>query len=87
MPWIKPAWLTVLILAFQNIWNNTGGNVIYSEQFKMLPTALAQIQQGGFARMGVGAAASLLLMIPPIVTFIITQSNIIETMGQSGMKD
>ena len=87
MPMVKPAWLTLLILAFQNIWNTTDANVIYSESLKMLPLALNQIQQGGIARTGVHGAAVLVMMIPPILTFIITQSNVIETMAHSGMKD
>ena len=87
MPMVKPAWLTLSIFAFQSIWNATGANFIYSEQLKLLPTVLSQIQAGGIARTGVGAAASLVLLIPPVVFFVITQSNVLETMAHSGMKD
>lgn len=87
MPAVKPAWLTLVIFSFQSIWNRTGMAYIYSEQFKVLPTILRQITQGGnIARAGVAAASTVLLMIPPIVIFIITQSNVIETMSHSGMK-
>ena len=38
------------------------------------------------ARAGAGAAVALLLMIPPILIFVISQSSIMETMSQSGLK-
>lgn len=94
MPNVKPAWLTLSIFAFQSIWNNTGINFIYSEELKMLPTALNQIYAadaatgvGNIARQGSAAAVALILMIPPIIFFVATQSNVIETMAFSGMKD
>ncbi|MCX7715452.1 MAG: carbohydrate ABC transporter permease [Clostridia bacterium] len=86
MPLVKPAWLTLLIFSFKDIWNATGTSVIYSEELKMLPTALSQIATGGIARAGVGAAAALIMMIPPMIVFIISQSNVIETMSYSGIK-
>ena len=86
MPNVKPAWLTLIIFCFTGLWNNNGGSYIFDEQLKMLPTALTQIASVGIARMGVGMAASLLLVIPPIVTFIISQSRIIETMSTAGIK-
>jgi len=87
MPMVKPAWLTLMIFAFQSIWNSTGGNFIYTESLKLLPTALQQITAGGIARQGVGAAAMLVMALPPIIVFTITQSNVIETMSHSGMKE
>lgn len=87
MPCVKPAWLTLIIFAFQGIWNRTGMEFIYDEQLKVLPTVLQQMAAGGIARVGVGAAAGLLLMLPPIITFILTQSNVIATMAHSGMKN
>jgi len=87
MPNVKPAWLTLVIFAFQGLWNNNGGNLIYRENLKTLPAALTQITSTGMSRMGVGAAATVLLMVPPIITFIITQKNVIATMAHSGIKD
>ena len=87
MPSVKPAWLTLAIFGFQGIWNATGGNVIYSESLKLLPSAFNQIQAGGIARTGAAAAAALIMMLPPIITFIITQSNVIRTMSHSGIKE
>lgn len=87
MPMVKPAWITLGFLAFQSGWSNSGSNLIYTENLKLLPTILAQISASGMARAGVGAAATLLMMLPPIVTFVATQSRIIETMASSGIKD
>ena len=87
MPIVRPAWLTLVILSFQSLWQSTGGNFIYSEQLKTLPNALNQISQGGIARAGVSAAVALLMMIVPVTVFVINQANVVETMGTSGMKD
>lgn len=87
MPNVKPAWLTLIILRLPSLWGSDGGSFIYSENLKTLNYALGQIIQGGIARAGVGAAVGLVLMIVPIVTFIISQSNVIQTMATSGIKD
>ncbi len=87
MPNVKPAWLTMIIFAFQGMWGMTGGNFIYKENLKMFPTALAQIQAGGIARAGVAAAASLIMFIPPVILFLVTQSSIMETMAHAGIKE
>ena len=49
--------------------------------------AIGQILAGGIKRAGAGAASQVIMMLVPIIIFIISQSNIIETMGSSGMKD
>jgi len=87
MPNVKPAWLTLLILQFPVLWGTDGGNFIYSENLKTLHYALGQISMGGIARAGVGAAVALFLMIVPITLFIISQSSVMQTMANSGMKD
>lgn len=90
MPNIKPAWLTVMILSFQTVWNTTGvtqtATLVYDEKLKMVVSLLSQVVAGGTARAGAGAALSFLLIIPPVVLFIVCQSKIIETMSTSGMK-
>jgi ABC-type glycerol-3-phosphate transport system permease component len=87
MPMIKPAWLTVMIFCVQNLWNARASNFIYSEELKTLPYALAQIIGGGVARAGVGAAVTLFVMVVPLVTFILSQSNVLQTMASSGIKE
>jgi ABC-type glycerol-3-phosphate transport system permease component len=87
LPMIKPAWLTVMIFSVQSLWNARASNFIYSEQLKTLPYALSQIISGGIARAGVGAAVTLFVMIVPLVMFIFAQSNILQTMASSGIKE
>lgn len=87
MPNIKPAIFTMMIFQFQGVWNTTGANVIYNEAWKTLPAAMSQVATAGIARAGVGSAAAIILMIPPIAVFIISQSSVMETMAHSGIKD
>jgi ABC-type glycerol-3-phosphate transport system permease component len=87
LPMIKPAWLTVMIFSVQALWNARASNFIYSEQLKTLPYALSQIIMGGVARTGVGAAVTLFVMIVPLAMFILAQSNILQTMANSGIKE
>lgn len=87
MPMVKPAWLTLIVYCFQGLWNAGSSIYIYSEELKSLNYAISQINAGGVARAGSSAAATVIMMMVPIMVFIITQSNIIETMGSSGMKD
>ena len=87
MPNVKPAWLTVTIFSVQNLWNLKGQIYIYSEEYKMLPYALQQIMSAGVARAGVGGAATMVVMMAPIIIFVMAQSNILETMASSGIKD
>lgn len=87
MPMVKPAWLTLIVYSFNGLWGQGASIYIQSEQLKTFNYAISQIVTGGVARAGASAASAVLMMIVPITVFIITQSNIIETMAQSGMKD
>ncbi|HHX53307.1 MAG TPA: carbohydrate ABC transporter permease [Clostridiales bacterium] len=87
MPMVKPAWLTLIVYSFQGLWNSGASIYIYSEQLKTFNYAISQIISGGVARAGASAASTVLMMIVPITVFVITQSNIIETMSTSGLKD
>jgi ABC-type glycerol-3-phosphate transport system permease component len=87
MPMVKPAWLTLIITCFQDLWNAGASIYIHSEQLKSFNYAIHQIVLGGIKRAGASAAATVIMMLVPISVFVITQSNIIETMGSSGMKD
>ena len=87
MPMVKPGWLTLIVYSFQGLWNSGQSSFIYSEQLKTLNYAISQITAGGVARAGATAASTVVMMIVPILVFVISQSNIIETMGSSGMKD
>ena len=87
MPMVKPAWLTLIVYSFQGLWNSGTSIYIYSEQLKTFNYAIQQILAGGITRSGAAAASTVIMMIVPVTVFVITQSNIIETMASSGMKD
>ena len=87
MPVVKPAWLTLIVYSFQGLWNAGASAYIHSEQLKSLNYAIGQITAGGIKRAGASAAAQVVMMLVPIMVFVFSQSNIVETMGSSGMKD
>jgi len=87
MPMVKPAWLTLIIFSFQGLWNFGASIYIQSEQLKTFSYAIGQVLAGGIVRAGAGAASTVIMMTVPIAVFVISQSNIIETMATSGMKD
>ena len=87
MPMVKPGWLTLIVYCFQGLLNAGSSMYIHSEQLKSLNYAIGQITAGGIKRAGASAAATVVMMLVPIMVFVVSQSNIIETMGSSGMKD
>ena len=87
MPNVRPAWLTLAIFQFQQMWGNTGGMFLRNEELKPLQYALQQITSGGVSRSGAGAAVTFIIAAIPIIFFLICQSSILETMTTSGMKD
>jgi ABC-type glycerol-3-phosphate transport system permease component len=87
MPNVKPAWMTLIIFQVQALWNNRAQGFIYSEEKKTLVFALQQVQAGGIARTGQGAAVLVVVMIVPILIFVLSESQILETMASSGIKE
>lgn len=91
MPMLKPAWATLALFSFIASWNDGWSAAIYTttEDMKTLPLALQTIS-GGYgviARVGTVAAASLLMILPTIIVFVITQRMVLETMAHSGIKE
>ena len=87
MPNVKPAWVTLAIFQFQALWGNTGSGFLRSEQLKPLQYALYQVAAGGVMRQGAAAVVQLIVAAIPITFFLICQSQIIETMTTSGIKE
>ena len=87
MPNVKPAWLTISIFSITGLWNNPQTTYIYTESKKMIAYALNQIQAGGIARTGQAQAVIVFSMSVPIIFFLFSQSQIMETMSSSGLKD
>lgn len=86
MPMVKPAWMTLAIFTFKDLWNTGETQYIYEETLKTLTAVMQSISAAGIARAGAGAAVALLMMIPPVVVFVISQSSVMETMATTGIK-
>ena len=84
---VKPSWLTLIVYCFQGLWNSGTSIYIYSEELKTFNYAVQQILAGGIVRSGASAAATVIMMLVPIAVFVVSQSNILETMASSGLKD
>lgn len=87
MPMLKPAWMTMLLFSFQSMWTIVPAGTIFNEELKTLPQVMSSIAAGGIARSGSAMAVTVILMIPPILVFLISQSNVMETMSSSGIKE
>lgn len=87
LPNVKPAVLTLIVQVFQVFWGTGATNYVYDENLKTMNYAIGQILAGGVSRTGASAAASLVMIIPPILVFVFSQSNVVETMASSGIKE
>lgn len=87
MPIVKPMWLTLTLFTFRDVWATVPSGTIFSETLKTLPTIMSQITAGGVARSGSSMAVTCLLMIPPVVVYMISQSNVMESMSSAGIKE
>lgn len=88
MPNVKSAWLTLIVFSVQGLWNVSSSNFIFREEIKPLGIAFSQaVASGTISRAGVSAAVTVVMMLVPILVFVLTQSNIIETMTASGIKE
>lgn len=91
MPIIKPALVTVAILAFQISWNTPEPSSLYINDdsmrtFAFYLTAITTATGNTVEGRGIAAAASLILFIPNLLIFILMQSKVINTMAYSGIK-
>lgn len=91
MPVCMPAVATVAILQFQNIWGNTETSILFmtDDAMKTFPYFLQTLTQNlanSVARQGAAAAASLLMIVPTLIVFLVFQRKVIATMAHSGIK-
>ena len=87
MPKVKPAWMTLTLFTFQSVWAQQPLNMVFDENLKLLNMAFTNVIAAGISRMGPSMASAVVLMLPLIVVFLVTQSNVIETMSASGIKE
>lgn len=86
MPNVKPAWLTLTLFSFRDLWAIQPAGTIFSEELKTLPFAASTIAQSGIARQGCAMAVTVIMMIPPILVYLISQRSVTQTMSSSGIK-
>jgi ABC-type glycerol-3-phosphate transport system permease component len=90
MPLVRPAWATLVVFTFIASWNDYFTPLVFtrSESMRTLTLAVQTIGAGAtsVARAGAVAAASFLVVLPPIAMFLIMQRQIMETMIYSGIK-
>ena len=86
LPIIKPALMTILLFAFRDMWAVATFDGIFTEELKTLPMIVNQIAAAGIARSGSTMAVTVILMIPPVLVYLCTQSNVMKTMNSAGIK-
>lgn len=87
MPIVKPCWLTLTLFGFRDVWAAIPNGTVFDESLKTLPTIMSQVTAGGIARSGSAMAVSVIMMIPPILVYLISQSNVMEAMSSAGIKE
>lgn len=93
LPLVKPALITVAVLAFQTSWGNVESSQIYidNEAIRTFPfflnTVVANAASGNVvASAGMGAAATLISFLPNLIIFLLLQSKVMESMSRTGIK-
>lgn len=90
MPNVAPAWNTLLIFGFIQLWNDSFSPLVFtrSEAMKTVSVAMIGLTNGpaSIARQGAQAAAAFLMTAPTITVFLLRQAKVIQTMAHSGIK-
>ena len=79
--------MTLVLFGFRDVWSAVPNGTVFNESLKTLPTIMAQINAGGIARAGSAMAVTVIMMIPPILVYMISQSNVLESMNSAGIKE
>ena len=86
LPMVKPCIMTLTLFGFRDVWSAVPNGTIFSETLKTLPMIMSQITAGGIARSGSAMAVTVIMMIPPIAVYMVSQSNVLESMNSAGIK-
>ena len=92
MPFLAPAWSTLLVFSFVANWNDFFTPLIYitNEALKTMPLAMQSISGGvatvNISRAGASAATTFIMTVPTILIFTLAQKKVIQTMAHSGIK-
>lgn len=91
MPICMPAIATVAILTFQTSWSQSETSNLYVqvESLKTLPYYVMTLTNGlanNVVGQGVAAAVGLVMFVPNLIIFLISQRKVLATMAHSGIK-
>ena len=89
LPMVKPAIATGCILTFQQVWNNTETSNLFTSTESLRTLAFYMNTLSGVGTVqgqGMAAAAALIMFVPNLVLFIVSQSSVMNTMAHSGLK-
>lgn len=91
MPMIKSPLATVAILSFSSAWNATEASTYYInndslKNFAFYVSTLSNATGNVVAGAGVSAAATLIMLLPSLILFIVMQSRVMNSMAHSGIK-
>lgn len=91
LPVCVPAIATVAILTFQGSWSQTETSNLYTqvESMKTLPYYVMTLTNGlanNVVGQGMAAAVGLIMFVPNLIIFLISQRKVLATMAHSGIK-
>ncbi len=92
MPYLKPAWATLVVFSFVSNWNDYFSPLVYitRAEMKTLPLAVQTIAGGpgaaALSTAGTMAAATLVMTLPVIIVYTAMQGKVLSTMAYSGIK-
>ena len=85
-PCVKPCLLTLTLFSFRDMWTIVPQGTVFTESLKTLPMVMSTIVSGGLARQGAAMANSVIMMLPPIIVYFISQGSLKESMSSAGIK-
>ncbi|MFI3253335.1 MAG: carbohydrate ABC transporter permease [Eubacteriales bacterium] len=90
LPMIRPAISTIVILAFQTVWNDAATSMLYinTDALNTFAYYISTLTTttNTVAGQGLAAAAALIMFLPNLVMFVIMQSQVMSTVAHSGIK-
>ena len=87
VPMVKSCIMTLMLFQFSSAWSQAPNGMIFRETIKTLPAVMSQISAGGIARSGSAMSVTVIMMMPPIIVYFISQSNVLESMNSAGIKE
>jgi multiple sugar transport system permease protein len=90
LPLARPALMVVALFTFMGVWNDFLGPLVYLQQPQQFTLALGLQQLQGNAGVvtewNVLMAASLMVIVPVVILFFLTQRTFIQGIATTGMK-